>query len=200
MLAKVAIPTLFGVVAALVLAFVTGPGNESPGWVAPFLGASLVFYFLLIFAPWIALRSGRPWWLASAIGAIVGLFLDLGVAFVVGGAGMSICIDVSLGFGSSCPPPPQRPFGILFTIALGVLGIGQAFVVHGRAAKLVWAIGSIFAGAAMGFGVQLVNSALHLNDAYLNYLPAAIGGLGWGVVMGVTLTLVRSTKIVSGIR
>jgi len=191
MLAKIAIPTLFGVVAPLVLAFVTGPVNESPGWVAPFLGGLLVFYFLLILAPWITLRRGGTWWLASAIGAIVGLFLDLGAAFVVGGAGMSICISAPFG---SCPPPPQRPFGILFTIALGVLGIGQAFVMHGRAAKLVWAIGSIFAGAALGFGAQLLNSVLHLNDAYLNYLPAAIGGLGWGVAIGVTLTLVTRMK------
>jgi hypothetical protein len=188
MLARIAIPILFGVVAALVLAFVTGPGNESPGWVAPFLGGLLVFYFLVIFAPWIALRGGT-WWLASAIGAIVGLLADQGAAFLVGG-GMSICIAV----WGSCPPPPQRPFGILFTIALGVLGIGQAFVVHGRGAKLVWALGSIFAGAALGFGAQLFNAALHLNDAYLNYLPAAIGGLAWGVAIGVTLTLVTRTK------
>ena len=191
MLARIAIPTLFGVVAALVLAFVTGPGNESPGWVAPFLGALLVFYFLLILAPWMALRRGGTWWLASAIGAIVGLFLDLGAALVMGGAGMSICISAPFG---SCAPPPQRPFGILFTIALGVLGIGQAFVMHGRAAKLVWGTGSIFAGGALGFGAQLLNSVLHLNDAYLNYLPAAIGGLGWGVAIGVTLTLVTRMK------
>lgn len=190
MLARIAIPTLFGVVAALVLAFVTMAGNGSLGWVAPFLGALLVFYFLLILAPWIALRRGGTWWLASAIGAIVGLFLaPLGAAFVVGGAGMSTCIAV----WGSCPPPPQRPFGILFTIALGVLGIGQAFVMHGRAAKLMWAIGSIFAGAALGFGAQLLNYALDLNDAYLNYLPAATGGLGWGVAIGVTLTLVTRT-------
>src|SRR5438270_13947712 len=121
MLAKIAIPTLFGVVAPLVLAFVTGPVNESPGWVAPFLGGLLVFYFLLILAPWITLRRGGTWWQASAIGAIVGLFLDLGAAFVVRGAG--IWIGISAPFGS-CPPTPQRPIGILVIIAIRPLGVG----------------------------------------------------------------------------
>jgi hypothetical protein len=92
------------------------------------------------------------------------------------------------------PPAATTPIRGSFLHRAWSTGVGQAFVMHGRAAKLVWAIGSIFAGAALGFGAQLLNSALHLNAAYLNYLPAAIGGLGWGVAIGVTLTLVTRTK------
>jgi hypothetical protein len=182
------VPVLLGVVALLSLAFGTSPTflKYGPSWVV--LGGFVLFYVLINLAPWLTLRTGIGWWISGVVVLVVGvaaLFTDL---LIYGfGTGPLLC------WNGPCPAtqPPPAQFGLFFTIAIGVLGLGQAFSIRGRSAKVLWVAASIVAGAALGFGIQLSTGVLRVDAANLNYVPAAIGGAAWGIVMAVAVQFVK---------
>jgi hypothetical protein len=193
MVSKIAAPIVLGAAATLALAVGTLGLVQVPGAVVIFF---LAFFGLLSLAPWLSLRIGPRWWLASAIGSVAGLILGLTVAFLVGGPGpLAVCIE------SPCPPAPEPPpfrFDVLFAVMISVLGLAQSLAIKGRAARLMWIAGSLVAALALGLGVQLSTSALKLNPVNLNYVPAVIGGAAWGVVIAITLVMTTRARTTSG--
>ncbi len=174
MVSRVLPPLALGAIGGLALAFANLSSTGAIG------SAGLVgFYLSLMLAGWIVLRPGLRWWIWSMLGAVVGLVL--GLMTLLATHNLTFCIF------EPCDEVPTA-FGLLFAINLGMIGLAQAITLRGRGRKLTWFVGNLLGGAALGFGIQLSSSALHLSNQVVNYLPGLIGGLAWGIVLAVTLT------------
>ncbi len=173
MVSRVLLPLALGAIGDLALAF----ANLSPTGAIGTAGL-VAFYLSLVLAGWMVLRPGLRWWIASVLGAVIGLVLGL----------MTLLATHNIAF-CLFPPCDEVPtaFGLLFAINLGMLGLAQAITLGGSGRKLTWFVGNLLGGAAFGFGIQLSSSALHLGNQVVNYLPGLIGGLAWGIVLAVTM-------------
>jgi hypothetical protein len=184
MLAKLLIPVVFGPAAAVVLAIGLTGAIEPPTFGAALAG----FYLLLALAPWIALRPGLLWWVASPIAAVVGV--PIAIAFV-----FSTMACFGANSGSGCAPQgPPFPLVFVFGIALGILGIAQAVTLTGNRAKVIWIVGSFVAGAAMGAAWAISSVSLPDGLPVVNYESPAVGGAVWGGVIAITMYLVERQR------
>ena len=170
MIARIVGPLVLGTASGLAIA---AANQSSSAFVA--VGSFVAFYVFFVLATWIGMRAGLAWWLVSLVGAPVGLLVGIMVTLLTNTA--SFC------FLGPCPTPKPFPFGVLFTVNFGVLGLAQAFTLSGASRKLLWIVGNLVAGAAFGFAIQLSTSVLHQNDQIVGYVPGTIGGLAWGIVM-----------------
>ena len=173
MVSRILPPLALGPIGGLALAFANLAQTGAIG-----SAGVVAFYLSLALAGWIVLRPGLRWWIASVLGAVIGLVL--GIMTLLATHNITFCL---------LPPCDEVPtaFGLLFAINLGILGLAQAITLRGGGRKLIWFVGNMLGGAAFGFGIQLSSSVLQLGNQVVNYLPGLIGGLAWGIVLAVTM-------------
>ncbi len=171
---------LGGAVAGALYGWVPTVGVNWP-WFAN-LGASAIIFIALAAVPWIGLSRRWVWWLGSAIGAIVGVPVAVYTTFSLFG----------LGRNPSIAPTENL---VLFSLVIGLFGVGQALSLGGWSRKLGWLMTSLVAGAVFGAGFQVVSTIVGSNPATPTIGPSIVAGVGCGAVLGAgTLLLRRRAK------
>lgn len=167
-LVKVILTVVLGAVGTLLI--VVGSSGIALGfdYVA---GALTACFALLATGPAISLRPGWRWWIATLIGGAAG-----------SAAAFQFALSDLMCGGGFCPARPPFPLAVLFGLALGGVGLGQALVLKETSSFLIWALGSIIAGAALGICLQVVGVWDVVPEPIRIYVGALVAGAAWGAI------------------
>lgn len=179
-------------VLSVIVGLLIGPIVLFPSHISvsgPFPAILLLVLLVLFFGgvPWLALRGGWRWWIATTGGLVLG-----GIGAVIILIGFLKVVSFCL-FGPCAPPNPYAD-ALIVVVPLGVMGIAQALTLRGNERKIGWLVTTLIAAIVLPYGVIVAAKVLG-EDINNPALPALVaGGAAWGVVTGSGLWALTSAK------